>query len=254
MTSAAVSAPTATPRLPPLVPPPGREHRREEARDQEQQRPDEVELLLDRQGPEVLHGGSRVVGLQVVDRVRRELPVLDVQRARQDLLRRVGELGRGLDDPRRDPRHGQDKHRGRDQPPGTPSPEVGQADLSRARVAAPQVAGDQVPGDDEEHVHPGEASRQRRGVQVVDHHHRDGDGPQSLDVRPESPALRRFPGGTVNLVGLSECGHIGPAVTGAGPAIIRLSSMCTYQRVPHEREGCHQYAAIVRIWQRRGGP
>ena len=183
----------AGPGAPRRTRPPCREHRRQQGSEEEEQRPDDVELLLDRERPEVLHGSGRVAGLEVVDCIRRELPVLVVQRACQDLLGGVGELGRGLDDARRDPRHGQHERRRRDQPPGTPSPELGQAHLS-LRVAAPQLAGDQVPGDNEEHVHPGEAAGQHRRVQVIDHHHRDGDRPQSLDIRPKSLSFPPFPG------------------------------------------------------------
>src|SRR6202012_5206312 len=60
-------------------------------RDAEQQRPDQVELLLDRQRPEVLDGGGGPGGLQVVARLAGQLPVLEVQRAGPDLGGDVGE-------------------------------------------------------------------------------------------------------------------------------------------------------------------
>jgi hypothetical protein len=39
---------------------------------------------------------------------------------------------------------------------------------------------------------------------VIDHHHRDGDRPQSLDIRPKSLASPRFP---VTVTGPSGCGN-----------------------------------------------
>ena len=78
--------------------PPTSARRPRAARRASTHRPQQVELLLDRQRPEVLHGRGRVLGdREVVDGVRRELPVLDVERARAHLveeLRPAGSAGR----------------------------------------------------------------------------------------------------------------------------------------------------------------
>ena len=108
------------------------DHDRDQRRDAEQQRPDQVELLLDGQRPEVLDRGGGPGGLQVVDRVARELPVLEVQRARPDLRGDVGELGDRLHHPGDQP--GDEQHEGgrRHQPPGPAAPEVEQRHRSRS--------------------------------------------------------------------------------------------------------------------------
>ena len=100
--------------------------------DRQQQRPDEIELLLHRQRPEVPHGRRAVLGGEVVDRRAREVPVLDVEDARADLgevLRPVGrrheqdggraaaaehEQRRGQDPPRAPHPEGAETRRGRD--------------------------------------------------------------------------------------------------------------------------------------------
>ena len=65
----------------------------EQRRGDEKQRPEQVELLLHRQGPEVLDGAGRVGRLEVVDGVAGELPVLEVQCAGPDLAGGVVEVG-----------------------------------------------------------------------------------------------------------------------------------------------------------------
>ena len=72
----------------------GQQHRRAPAlpdaqHREQQQRPDQVELLLDRQRPEVLHRRRGVLAGQVVHRVVRQAPVDDVQGGRAALSSRV---------------------------------------------------------------------------------------------------------------------------------------------------------------------
>ena len=163
---------------------------RRERRDEEQQRPAQVELLLHGERPEVLYRARRAVRLEVVDRVPRELPVLEVERARPDLGGGVRQPRRRQQQPRGHPGHGQHEGRRGHEPLGAPSPEVKQGDLAGLVILAQQVPGDQEPGDHEEDVHAGEAAGEQRRVQVVDHHHADGQRPQALDVRAEAAFLR----------------------------------------------------------------
>ena len=58
---------------------------------EQHQRPDQVELLLERQRPVVLHEGGLVGGREVVDGVGRERPVLDVEGRREDLAQVLAE-------------------------------------------------------------------------------------------------------------------------------------------------------------------
>ena len=161
---------------------------RDQRREAEQQRPDQVELLLDGQRPEVLDRGGRPLGLQVVDRVAGELPVLEVQRARPDLRGDVGQFGDRFHHPGGQPGDEQDEGRRGHQSPGPPAPEVEQRHRSGLLVPAPQVAGDQVSGDNEEHVHAREPAGQQRRAQVVDDHHGHRDRAQTLNVGPEAAA------------------------------------------------------------------
>ena len=56
---------------------------------------------------------------------------------------------------------------------------------------AEQQRGDQEAGDDEEHVDADEAAAERADVGVEQHHQRDGDGPQALDVGAEADRRER---------------------------------------------------------------
>ena len=170
------------------APPPHGE--RHERREDEQERPAQVELLLDRQRPEVLHRARRAVRLEVVDRVPRELPVLVVERARPDLGGGVRQSRRGQHQAGGHPGHGQHQRRGGHQPLGPPAPELKQPDPAGLAVLAQHVTGDQEPGDHEEDVHAGEAAGHQRRVQVVEDHHAHGQRAQPLDVRPELALLR----------------------------------------------------------------
>ena len=95
-----------------------------ESRDDEEQRPDQVELLLYRQRPEVLHGCGRSVGGQVIDGLVRELPVLEVQRAGPYLSGRIGEPARRQHETRDDPGHAEHESRRRHEAPGPAAPEI----------------------------------------------------------------------------------------------------------------------------------
>ncbi|MDT4882032.1 hypothetical protein FQZ97_1179420 [compost metagenome] len=60
-------------------------------------------------------------------------------------------------------------------------------EVREAEAVARQVVQDdrtdQVARDHEEDVHPDEAARKELGEGMVDHHRRDGNGPQAIDVR-----------------------------------------------------------------------
>ncbi len=133
----------------------------------------------------MLHRASRVAGLQVVDRVVREQPVLEVQRACPHLVGGLAEPGLRQHQARGQPGYGEHQGSRRHQPSSPAAPEIEQRDLARPLVPAPQMPRDQEPGDHEEDVHANEPARQQRRVEVVDQHHGHGDRPQPLDVRPE---------------------------------------------------------------------
>ncbi len=173
-TTTAASAPTTrAPRL--------RRRSRGQAqhRDQQQDRPHQVELLLDRQRPEVLqHGGGRG---EVVRALRHEAPVHE----RHERGERITEglLGAGAvehHEPHQRDRHEHHERRRQDAA-HPPCQEAAEPDASRLRDLAQQHRGDEEARDDEEDVHPDEAAA-RPGQGVIEHDGDDGERAQPLDV------------------------------------------------------------------------
>ncbi len=142
---------------PPLRPPD------EERGEQQEQRPDDVELLLDRERPVVLEGGRVVRRGEVVDGVRGEDPVHDVERRADRLPPRVGPARVRRERGDADRRHEDDEQRRGQEATRAPGPEFGEPDPG-AGLRLHEVRGDEVAGDDEEDVDPGVARRApRRG-------------------------------------------------------------------------------------------
>ena len=103
---------------------------------EDQDRPDEVELLLDRERPEVLDRAGCVLGRQVVDRVTREHPVHDVQRRpRGPGVPCWPTAVSGATSRESDQRRGEHQQRGRQQPPDPSAPEGGQVASRRTGAA-----------------------------------------------------------------------------------------------------------------------
>ena len=156
-------------------------------RGEEQQRPDEVELLLDAERPVVQHRVLRCAERQVVDRLERELPVRVIERRRDRV-----EAHLRAEDGRREEQHAgrdRDEHEQRDgqQAPRATGIERGECDRARALHLVDQQAGDQEPRDDVEDVDAHIAARDPRDPGVERQHEHDGDGAQALDVGPERP-------------------------------------------------------------------
>jgi hypothetical protein len=155
----------------------------------EQHRPDEVELLLDRERPEVLDGGRGRLGGEVVDLRERQHPVLDVARAGEDLLRRCRPLVVREQQHDRDADDEQHEHRRRQQAAGPADVEPPQPEPVAVDVAD-DVTGDEEPGDHEEDVDADVAARHPVRPDVEGEDEQDGDGAQRLDLRrPRGPAV-----------------------------------------------------------------
>ena len=152
--------------------------------DEQHQGQGDVELLLHRQRPEVLHGRRRLLRAQVVDRLRGEHPVLDVEGGADQLVEHIGTPAE------RHHGHGRDRHaqqhqqRCRQQPLGAPGPEPAEADPPARLELLLEVCSDEVAGDDEEDVHADEPAGQARGPEVEQQHRADRHRPQGLDVGP----------------------------------------------------------------------
>ncbi len=84
--------------------------------EEDDQRPEEVELLLDAERPEVQQRRGRRLGPQVVDGVRSEAEVGDVERRRRTVAGDVREAQLREDEPRRGDRD-HDRQQGRRQQP-----------------------------------------------------------------------------------------------------------------------------------------
>ena len=167
----------------------------------QQRRPDQIELLLDRERPVVLiRRGSRV-RRQVVGALRGESEVGNEERGGHRVARGSGDLQGRKDQIRHQQGDEQRQDRGRQDPPGATCVELPERDLSRALDVAGDEPGDEKAGDHEEHVNADEPSAQARHTCVVGHDGDDRDRAQALDVGTETPgcwritARRRRPGG-----------------------------------------------------------
>ena len=154
----------------------------------EDQWPEEVELLLDRERPEVAEQRRGLelfeVGLVAED----EVPVGEVEeRGERVAAQRVDPVR--LDDRRDDHRHRDEDADRRQQAPRPPQPEPADPDVAAAPVLAEQERGDQVAADHEEDVDAEEAARHPADARVVEEDGEHGDRPQRVDPRHVGEAV-----------------------------------------------------------------
>ena len=153
------------------------------------QRPQDVELLLDGEAPEVAQRGEvarRRVPLPHPDLV----PVGHVREPGDDV---AAELAERVATEHRGERREQHERRQqrRQQAARPPEPELAQTDAPRPLVLADQQQGDEVAADDEEHLDAEEPAREPRVVGVVHHHGDDGERPQPVEAREVGHAADR---------------------------------------------------------------
>ena len=130
------------------------------------QRPKQIELLLDRQRPQV-HEQARGGRIEVV-RPGRDLQPIAGKGERPEHLPSDAHEQIGLGHAREQDTDRQTEQQGRQQAPGATQPEAPQVQTPGRRVLAEEQGGDQEAGDDEEDVDPEETARQPGRVQVVD--------------------------------------------------------------------------------------
>ena len=106
---------------------------------EQQGRPDEVELLLDRQRPEMQHRARFDVLGEVVDRLGGEVPVGGVERRADDVAGDFDRAHRREEQQREDADRGEQHGRERQQAPGAARVEAAQRD--RRRSCRPRRAG-----------------------------------------------------------------------------------------------------------------
>ncbi len=144
-------------------------------------RPDQVELLLDRQAPEVTERGEVVGGAVALAGVHL-VPVRAVAERGDDVAAQLAER-RPLEQRRPDREQEQHHEQRREQTAGPPDPEVLHVDVVRLLLLGDQQQRDQVAGDDEEHLDAEEPALQPVAVGVVDHHRHHGEGPHPVEAR-----------------------------------------------------------------------
>jgi hypothetical protein len=141
---------------------------RPEAQD-EDKRPKEVELLLDRKRPQVLkqRGPAQLLEVRPVpDDLR---PVRAVGQRSGDITPEPSQFVR-RDCGRDDDDRGEHRDQGRKQPPRAPHVEAADAHPAVGHPLDSQQRRDQESGEDEEHIDAEETSGQPAGVEVVDEH------------------------------------------------------------------------------------
>ena len=199
------SSPRVTVTTIPVARQPRRAKRKSE---QEYQRPDEIELLLDRQRPRVLErrrrGELSEVRLVGVDQV----PVVDVEQRGDGVTPQPGQVdeavGTGtpetaVQDEIQAERGHHDEER-RQEAPGPSTPEAGQADATGVDPLLQQQRGDEEAGQDEEQVDAQIATRRPTELQVVGHHADHGHAPEAVERR-QVPARHRRRGARRRLRG-----------------------------------------------------
>ena len=152
---------------------------------QQHQRPEQVELLLDRQRPGVVEPGRQVPG-------RPQPQVAGVRQAHQggpgepepDVAEHVAPGGKG-----------QEQHdEGRVEPARPAQVEPAQVDPAGPSFAQ-QQSGDEIAGQHEEDVDAHPAAAEPRHTEVVEHHGQARDGAQPVEARLTGPVGCRPPAG-----------------------------------------------------------
>jgi hypothetical protein len=170
---------------------PPRAHSRKQQRDGLQhQRPDEVELLLDAERPQVQQWrGGPVEG--EVAAGRDEAPVANVEQTPQQVSAEAGPAehrGRGQG-PHADDE--EDQQRGRHEAGHPAGPEAGEVDPAVRHDVAQQQGGDEEAGQNEEDVDAEEAARHPRDPEVEEDDQRHREGPDAVQGVDAFRRLRR---------------------------------------------------------------
>ena len=166
---------------------------REAVEHEERQGPQQVDLLLDRERPEVREGARRRGGVEVGDVPPGVVPVRDVGERCEPVGPDVVELPARHPAPRREGDPDERDEERREETAGPSQPEPSEVDAAAASRVAPRVEledeqrRDEEAGQDEEQVDAEEPARQRVGAQVEDDdgRHRQPAQPVQAGHRPE---------------------------------------------------------------------
>ena len=148
---------------------------REERRSGEDERPQDEDLALDREGPEVLEGaGLAVVRGVVVGGLGLQEPVLDVEQGGPALGDHFQPAGPGQEENACGEYGYQDGDGGRDEAPEKVQPVFEEGHRPALLVAAHKLQSHEEGRDQQEHVHTAGDPAQ---PDVVAHDHQHGQGP-----------------------------------------------------------------------------
>ena len=144
------------------------------------ERPDQVELLLHAQRPHVQQRRRVGEGREVALPSNREVPVRRIEERREGVTAHPRQGRRRRSEPPDDGDRHQDEQQRGQQPARPPDPEVTQRDGAGTPLLAQQQTGDQVAGEHEEHVDAQEAAAGPCHARVVEHDGGDGECPQPV--------------------------------------------------------------------------
>ena len=145
-------------------------------------RPHEIELLLDTERPQVQQRLAVALAVEIADLAHRR-EIGHEQRRRESVPAEQAELLREHRVPADDEDEGHDDDQRGKQAPHATGIEAREAEGAGGEFGADQAA-DQIARDDEEDVDADIARAQRLGERVIEHDRQDRDGPQAVDVGP----------------------------------------------------------------------
>src|ERR687886_1607019 len=148
----------------------------------EQKRPDQVKLLLDRQGPQVIEHWRRSE-LRKIGGVAEDVPpVAHVDGGSDYVLPEGRQLGSVQ---QRDPHHYHCQHqeKGRQEPPGSPKPEVAEPKVADGVSLSEKQVGYQVTTQGKEHTYAEQTPLGPAQLQVVGDDGKHRKGPQPVEPR-----------------------------------------------------------------------
>ncbi len=156
----------------------------------QQRRPGEIELLLDRQRPEMDERVAGGIRREIVERPADQPDIDHVGRRKQRAFGVEFLFGRRQDEVAGNQRHQDDEQRRRQQAPGAPGVEGPQVDGAACGDFLLQVPGDQISRDHEEDIDADEAARQPGRAEVEGNDAEHGERAQAFDIRAERSRCR----------------------------------------------------------------
>ncbi len=149
----------------------------------EDQREDDVELLLDGERPEMAQQRRPAQRLEVGLVLEDEVPVGHIGETGERIAAQRGDFGRQEDDGVQK-RAGDEREERRKQSARAPAPEGEHVDAARAAAAlGKQQRSDEVAADHEENIDAEEASPEQADISVVDEDGGHREGAQAIDRR-----------------------------------------------------------------------